>query len=106
VGGVGNSVIVQIIDSCPSVSAYNYCKTNVPKEERCGAGNSLDIDYNAYQALTGGTPWNNVRFASLFSVKSEFMLTLLSERTQPQHRHRAKRLLSNRIERRMIVLSG
>jgi len=54
VGGVGNSIYVQIIDSCPSVSAWNYCKTNVPSAERCGAGtNALDIDVNAYSTLTG-----------------------------------------------------
>ncbi|MCJ1396458.1 hypothetical protein MMC18_009348, partial [Xylographa bjoerkii] len=51
-----NSVIVQIIDSCPSTSAWNFCKTQVPADERCGssATNSLDIDLGAYQALTGG----------------------------------------------------
>ncbi|KAI9654326.1 MAG: hypothetical protein M1821_006642 [Bathelium mastoideum] len=55
VGGVGRSVTVQIIDSCPSVSAFNYCKTDVPADERCGSSstNALDIDQNAYQALTG-----------------------------------------------------
>jgi len=55
VGGVGNSVIVQIIDSCPSVSAWNYCKTSVPSEQRCGNPNmnSMDIDQGAYLGLTG-----------------------------------------------------
>ena len=55
VGGVGNSVVVQIIDSCPAESAYNFCKTDVPAQERCGDSgtNSLDIDQSAYQALTG-----------------------------------------------------
>ncbi|MCJ1395613.1 hypothetical protein MMC18_008499 [Xylographa bjoerkii] len=55
IGGIGNSIIVQIIDSCPSVSAWNYCKTEVPSDERCGNPlmNSLDIDQNAYAALTG-----------------------------------------------------
>ena len=69
VGGVGTSVTVQIIDSCPSVSAYNYCKTDVPAEERCGAGNSLDIDYNSYLALTG-TPWTPVCSSLLISHHS------------------------------------
>jgi hypothetical protein len=61
VGGVGNSVIVDIIDVCPSVSAYNYCKTDVPADERCGSSssNSLDIDISAYQALTGSS-WSSV----------------------------------------------
>ena len=55
----GASIVVQIIDSCPSTSAFNYCKTGVPANERCGDGskNSLDIDINAYTALTGA-PWN------------------------------------------------
>jgi len=55
IGGVGGSVVVQIIDSCPSVSAWNYCKTEVPSDERCGSStmNSLDIDQGAYAALTG-----------------------------------------------------
>ncbi|MCJ1421383.1 hypothetical protein MMC32_007746 [Xylographa parallela] len=54
-GGTGNSVIVQIIDSCPSVSAWNYCKTEVPSNQRCGnpKTNSMDIDQSAYGALTG-----------------------------------------------------
>ncbi|CZR67284.1 uncharacterized protein PAC_17183 [Phialocephala subalpina] len=37
VGGVGNCITVDIIDACPSSSAYNYCKTSVPADERCGA---------------------------------------------------------------------
>ncbi|MCJ1321310.1 hypothetical protein MMC15_006654 [Xylographa vitiligo] len=55
IGGSGNSVMVQIIDSCPSVSAWNYCKTEVPTNERCGnpQKNSMDIDQSAYAALTG-----------------------------------------------------
>ncbi|MCJ1288419.1 hypothetical protein MMC26_007776 [Xylographa opegraphella] len=49
------SIIVQIIDSCPSTNAWNYCKTQVPSDERCGSAgtNSLDIDLGAYVALTG-----------------------------------------------------
>ena len=55
IGGVGNSITVQIIDSCPAESAQNYCKTDVPANERCGdpSTNQLDIDQSAYQALTG-----------------------------------------------------
>ena len=54
VGGVGNSVVVQIIDSCPASHADNFCKTNVPGDERCAPGsNTMDIDQSAYQALTG-----------------------------------------------------
>jgi hypothetical protein len=46
---------VQIIDSCPSASAWNYCKTEVQANERCGSRstNALDIDLRAYRALTG-----------------------------------------------------
>ncbi|KAI0477081.1 hypothetical protein GGR56DRAFT_635749 [Xylariaceae sp. FL0804] len=53
--GTGNSITVQIIDSCPSVSAYNFCKTDVPDDERCESSttNALDIDVSAYEALTG-----------------------------------------------------
>lgn len=55
VGGVGNSITVQIIDSCPSSSAQNFCKTDVPANQRCGDPNTnqLDIDQSAYVALTG-----------------------------------------------------
>jgi hypothetical protein len=60
VGGVGNCIIVDIIDACPSESAYNYCKTSVPAAERCGASgtNALDIDESAYKALTGSS-WSS-----------------------------------------------
>jgi hypothetical protein len=85
VGGVGNSVVVQIIDSCPSVSAYNYCKTSVPAEERCGAGNSLDISLDAYLALTG-IPWSSVSFKCLYTT-CDGMLIFSSECTQPHHRY-------------------
>ena len=55
IGGIGNSIIVQIIDSCPSVSAWNFCKRKVPEDERCcsRATNAMDIDQSAYRALTG-----------------------------------------------------
>ncbi|KAJ5625740.1 hypothetical protein N7510_002049 [Penicillium lagena] len=60
VGGVGNCVTVNVIDSCPSESAYNFCKTDVPADERCGSSstNSIDIDVSAYTALTG-TGWSS-----------------------------------------------
>ena len=46
---------VQIIDSCPATSAFNYCKTNIPANQRCGDGTTdqLDIDQAAYLGLTG-----------------------------------------------------
>ena len=55
VGGIGNSVTVQIIDSCPATNAWNFCKTNIPPKKRCGSAstNQLDIDKSAYKALTG-----------------------------------------------------
>ncbi|MCJ1367748.1 hypothetical protein MMC16_006882 [Acarospora aff. strigata] len=54
IGGVGNTIVVQIVDSCPASHAMNYCKTDVPGDQRCAPGtNSLDIDQSAYMALTG-----------------------------------------------------
>lgn len=59
----GAKITVQIIDSCP---ARNYCKAlgpnPEPAQERCGDGstNYLDIDYHAYEHLTGGTLWGSV----------------------------------------------
>ena len=54
---IGKSVVVQIVDACPAGSALNYCKVKanppIPADERCGAGNTLDIDYSAYKDLTG-----------------------------------------------------
>ena len=54
-GGVGKSIVVQIVDSCPSTHAQNYCKSAIPKNQRCmdSSTNQLDIDVSAYQALTG-----------------------------------------------------
>lgn len=70
-------MVVQIIDACPASSAFNFCKTGVPLNERCGDSsvNSLDIDITAYQKLTG-TPFRNVRLLnSLFiSFYSDFLL--------------------------------
>ena len=55
VGGIGNSVIVQIIDSCPQTNPQNYCKTDMAANQRCEDPNTnqLDIDESAYEALTG-----------------------------------------------------
>ena len=55
IGGVGNTITVQIIDVCPSTSAQNFCKTDMPANQRCGdpTTNQLDIDSSAYLALTG-----------------------------------------------------
>ena len=55
VRGIGNSVIVQIIDACPQSSPQNYCKTDQPANQRCEDPNTnqLDIDQSAYEALTG-----------------------------------------------------
>lgn len=55
VGGIGKSIIVQIIDACPAASAYNFCKTDMPLNQRCGDSgtNQLDIDVSAYMTLTG-----------------------------------------------------
>ena len=40
---------------CPSTSAANFCKTDMPASQRCGDSgtNQLDIDQSAYMALTG-----------------------------------------------------
>ena len=53
--GLGNSVVVQIIDSWPATNAHNYCKTAVAPAGRCGssAADALDIDRTAYEPLTG-----------------------------------------------------
>ena len=66
IGGVGNTITVQIIDACASTSASNYCKTDMPSSQRCGdlGTNQLDIDTSAYVALTG-QPFGSVS-ATLF----------------------------------------
>jgi hypothetical protein len=50
VGGVGNCIIVDIIDACPSESAYNYCKTDVPANERCGASGTNQLGKTYFDA--------------------------------------------------------
>lgn len=54
IGGVGKHIIVEIIDSCPYTHACNFCKTNIPADQRCQSHdkNQLDIDVSAYKALT------------------------------------------------------
>ena len=72
IGGVGNQITVQIIDACPASSAYNYCKTNMPANQRCSdAGtNQLDIDQSAYMALTGQAYGGvSARFLKLLNSK-------------------------------------
>ncbi len=75
IGGVGNHILVQIIDACPSTSAYNFCKTNMPANQRCGdpGTNQLDIDQSAYMALTG-QPYGAVS-ANVYTGMLEKMLT-------------------------------
>ncbi|KAL8734079.1 MAG: hypothetical protein Q9181_003344 [Wetmoreana brouardii] len=54
--GVGQSIIVQIIDACPATNAWNFCKTDQPDtRQKCmdPGTNSLDIEQNAYTGLTG-----------------------------------------------------
>lgn len=55
IGGIGNTITVQIIDACASTSPSNYCKTDMSSNQRCGDSgtNQLDIDTSAYMALTG-----------------------------------------------------
>ena len=55
VGGIGNSVIVEIIDACPQSNPQNYCKTDMAANQRCEDPNTnqLDIDSSAYEVLTG-----------------------------------------------------
>lgn len=56
---------------CPSESAFNFCKTDVPAPERCGSSstNSFDIDQSAYLALTG-TSWTTSSPNLMISVES------------------------------------
>lgn len=65
--GVGQSITVQIIDACPAENAYNFCKTSIDAKQKCmdPGTNSLDIDQNAYTALTGRS-YASVCLAILF----------------------------------------
>lgn len=64
--------MVQIIDACPASSAFNFCNTEVPPNERCGDSsvNSLDIDITTYQTITG-TPFRSVRL--LYTLSFRFL---------------------------------
>ena len=58
----GKSITVQIIDVCPTYHAQNYCAirndmspNNLMQHCESSSTDSLDIDTNAYGALTGKT---------------------------------------------------
>ena len=58
----GKSITVQIIDVCPTYHAQNYCAirndkslNNLVQHCESSSTDSLDIDTNAYGALTGKT---------------------------------------------------
>ena len=76
VGGMGNTITVQIIDVCPSTSAQNFCKTDMPANQRCGdpTTNQLDIDTSAYMALTGQagvvSPKQSLHFGKGWGIES------------------------------------
>lgn len=73
VGGIGNTITVQIIDACASTSASNYCKTDMPSTQTCGDSgtNQLDIDTSAYMALTGQAFGNVSVNSSLHLAKDQ-----------------------------------
>lgn len=85
VGGVGNTVMIQIIDSCPSQNAFNYCKTDIAENQRCEAMgvNALDIDQAAYQSLTGQP------FGSVSTVRDLYEILLTLPGSQSEHRDQA-----------------
>ncbi|KAI4133104.1 MAG: hypothetical protein LQ338_000369 [Usnochroma carphineum] len=65
----GNKVTVQVVDACPSDTAWNYCKAlasnpmdDVPANQRCADPNTnqVDIDVSAYPALTDGQSYSAV----------------------------------------------
>ncbi|KAF6239766.1 hypothetical protein HO173_002312 [Letharia columbiana] len=46
------TVTIYIVDACPALSAYNYCKSNTAPSGKCsGPSNALDISVNAYPYL-------------------------------------------------------
>ncbi|KAL8642201.1 MAG: hypothetical protein Q9228_001077 [Teloschistes exilis] len=79
----GKKVTVQIIDACPALTAWNYCKAivtpgkdAVPANQRCGDPNTnqVDIDEAAYPALTNGQAYVSVSYtAGLRSLTTEGM---------------------------------
>ena len=59
------SIIVQVIDACPGLSAYNWCKEEKITDpgQRCNDPNtqSLDIEMGAYPYLSpDGNPYVEV----------------------------------------------
>ena len=76
-GGTGKSIVVEIVDACPATNAANYCKTDIPADQRCEAGGTdmLDIDQSAYQALTG-RPFGGVSLTD--SLDSENLERLIN----------------------------
>lgn len=87
-GGGGTSITVQIIDACPSTSASNFCKTDIPANQHCNAPgvNALDIDNSAYAVLTGGgAPGVRPSFPPLLPKAN--VLTIISGQ-QPQRPNR------------------
>ncbi|KAL8720507.1 MAG: hypothetical protein Q9225_002629 [Loekoesia sp. 1 TL-2023] len=63
-------ITVQIIDSCPADTAWNYCKAlasnpsdNVSADQRCADPNTnqVDIDESAYPFLTDGQSYQSVK---------------------------------------------
>ncbi|KAI4204622.1 MAG: hypothetical protein LQ350_000937 [Teloschistes chrysophthalmus] len=69
-------VTVQIIDACPAMTAWNYCKAivkpgqdsklAVPANQRCGDPdtNQVDIDESAYPVLTNGQAYKSVSYTA------------------------------------------
>ncbi|KAI4160773.1 MAG: hypothetical protein LQ342_005486 [Letrouitia transgressa] len=47
-------IVVQILDGCPSSSAWNYCKTGIDPASKCMQPNlnALDIEKDAYSKLS------------------------------------------------------
>ncbi|MCJ1267872.1 hypothetical protein MMC22_007758 [Lobaria immixta] len=77
IGGIGKSIIAQIIDSCPSVHPENYCKTDMAADERCTSKtmNQLDIDKTAYRALTGQDHGFTKISPSAFTMLSSYLFS-------------------------------
>ncbi|KAL8739198.1 MAG: hypothetical protein Q9181_000089 [Wetmoreana brouardii] len=60
-------VTVQILDACPAQTAWNYCKTTIAANQRCGDPdtNQVDIDLAAYPALTDGQTYQSGKTPNL-----------------------------------------
>ena len=90
------TVTVQIIDACPAGNAQNYCKTDVPADERCGSNetNSLDIDVGAYRGLTagmmgGGVEWDSVSCALVLWEGCVLMMRWRAASTKSEDQYHA-----------------